>query len=443
MTKVGEGGGSSARASAWPPLVSAGPPCPATAVVAAETAGGPASGAQALSAVRAAEAGGPASNAQVLSVARGEGPLGPSWRAQCEREQEAALPAGHVVVTCAAPLGKGGLGRHTQEILAALERRGEQGTAVCGSNIKTHPVSGPLPTRVRLLTALTPLARRSPGWRVWARRVAFDADAARRLPPADHLVTFNRQALAQMQAARSAGYESLALVAASLHVRELAERHRRAYRQYPLEHSFAERVLKRYLLEYAQAERIYVASTGTWESFRAQGVPAEKLARFPLTPDPRYTPPDEPPATPTFDVVYVGALTVAKGVPLLIDAVRRLPHEDLRLVLVGGWSTRGMRRFVEEARARDPRIVLAPGDPLPRLRAARLCAHPTYGDGFAYAPAEALACGVPVAVSEDTGMQDLIAPGRDGTVLPTGDLDAWTAAIDAAYRGELLTPPAP
>jgi glycosyltransferase involved in cell wall biosynthesis len=65
-------------------------------------------------------------------------------------------------------------------------------------------------------------------------------------------------------------------------------------------------------------------------------------------------------------------------------------------------------------------------------------AHPTYEDGFAYAPAEALASGVPVLVSEDTGMKELIEPGVDGQILPTGNLDALTDAIDAAYRGEIL-----
>ena len=97
-----------------------------------------------------------------------------------------------------------------------------------------------------------------------------------------------------------------------------------------------------------------------------------------------------------------------------------------------------MRRFVEQARAEDPRIEVAPGDPLPRLREARLCVHPAYEDGFAYAPTEALACGVPVIVSEDTGMKDLIDSGRDGLILPTGDRVALTEAIEAAYRGEIL-----
>src|SRR5208283_3463120 len=125
--------------------------------------------------------------------------------------------------------------------------------------------------------------------------------------------------------------------------------------------------------------------------------------------------------------------------PLLIDAVRRLPHADMRLLLVGGWETRGMRRFIENACADDRRISVRPGDPLPHLQAARLYVHPTYADGFAYAPVEAMACGVPVIVSEDTGMKGLIDPGRNGLILATGDLGALTEAIDAAYRSEIMT----
>jgi glycosyltransferase involved in cell wall biosynthesis len=129
---------------------------------------------------------------------------------------------------------------------------------------------------------------------------------------------------------------------------------------------------------------------------------------------------------------------VHKGVPLLIDAIRRLPFADLRLRLVGGWATRGMRRFVEHACAADRRILAGPGDPLPVLAAARLCVHPAYEDGFGYAPAEALASGVPVIVSEDTGMKDLIESPRSGVTVATGDLDALTLAIESAYRGELF-----
>ena len=236
----------------------------------------------------------------------------------------------------------------------------------------------------------------------------FDASVAQRLPQADGLIAFNGQALTQFRLARRKRYESIALVSANSHLRRVIRQHARAHKQYPLEGSWASHLVRRNLAEYARADRIYVASRYTRESFIEEGIPEELLSVFPLTPDPRYERDGARRLADGFDIVYVGSLAVHKGVPLLIDAVRRLPHADIRLRLVGGWGTRGMRRFVQSACAGDPRISVCPGDPLPHLRSARLCVHPAYEDGFAYAPAEALACGVPVIVSEDTGMKDLI-----------------------------------
>src|SRR5262249_23096814 len=157
---------------------------------------------------------------------------------------------------------------------------------------------------------------------------------------------------------------------------------------YPLERSFGTHVLGRYLKEYERADRIYGASRYSLESFRAAGVPEDKLALLPMTPHPRYEPAREEASASQFGIVYIGSLSVAKGVPLLIDAVRGLPHKDIKLTLVGGWKAPGVRRFIETARLADPRIEVAPGDPLPHLQRARLCVHPSYEDGFAYAPAE-------------------------------------------------------
>jgi glycosyltransferase involved in cell wall biosynthesis len=139
----------------------------------------------------------------------------------------------------------------------------------------------------------------------------------------------------------------------------------------------------------------------------------------------------------TFNVVYVGSLSVNKGVPLLIDAFRRLTHGDLRLVLVGSWGTRGMRLFVENACSLDPRITARLGDPLPDQLQASVYVHPSYEEGSPYAPAEALACGVPLIVSEDSAMKGHRIGLRSCTTVPTGDLTALTEAIEASYRGGL------
>jgi glycosyltransferase involved in cell wall biosynthesis len=353
--------------------------------------------------------------------------------------QESVLPAGRVVVSCGAQPGSGGLGRHLDEIMDAFARRGQDAECISATT-RIPPLPGaPHELRVRAATRLAqPWTRFSPAWRIWAVRAAYDAYAARRLPDADHLIAFNRQARAQFKAARRAGYESLSLMSASPHVRTVARQHALAHKQYPLERSFGTHVLGRYLAEYEQSDRIYAASRYTLESFLEQGVPEEKLSIFPLTPDPRYRPEERSKQVNSFDVVYIGSLSVAKGVPLLIDAVRRLPYADVRLILVGRWKSPGVRRFVEQACTEDPRILVAPGDPLPHLRGAAVCVHPTFEDGFAYAPAEALACGVPVLVSADTGMKDMVREGVNGLILPTGDSAALTGALEALYRREIL-----
>lgn len=366
--------------------------------------------------------------------------LDAAWRAERERAQELALPDGRVIVSCSAPLGSGGLGRHLGEIVGALERRGSQPTCICGSDASARRGLDLRANAAAVLAeALEPAARLSPPWHTWMDNVAFDLRAASQAPAAEHLIAFNGQALAQLRRAERERMDSVLLMSANSHLRRVVRMHGRALARYPLERSWATRLLGRNLAEYDRAERIYVASAHALESFVEEGVPEEKLSLFPLTADPRFAPNGSARAGGSFDVVYVGGLSVVKGVPLLIDAVRRLGHPDLRLVLVGGWGTRGMRRFVQDACASDARIRICRGDPLPHLRRAALCVHPSWEDGFGYAPVEALCCGVPAIVSENTGMKELIVPGRNGMVLPTGDLDALVEAIDSAYRGELLS----
>jgi len=376
-----------------------------------------------------------------------DGPLGERWRVAAEQDQRAVLPRGEVVVSCSAPLDSGGLGRHLGELARALESAnglapiyidGERG--VPGSAPKANSGLHAPAWEGALAAASLPIA---PGIRTWAHMRAFDKQTARALPRAEHLIAFNGQALAQLRAARAGGYQTTALVSANSHMQQVVERHELARRRYPLEGSWAAHMLRRNLAEYEQAERIYFASDYIRDSFLRRGVPAERLARFPLTPAPRFRPAEargvEWPASGSFfEIVYVGSLAVHKGVPLLIDAFRRLPQAELKLRLVGGWGSRGMRRFVQAACAADSRIIVSPGDPLAYLRGASLCVHAAYEDGFGYAPAEALATGVPVLVSEDTGMKELIGSPRDGLVLPTGDAGALSEAIEAACRGEIL-----
>jgi glycosyltransferase involved in cell wall biosynthesis len=368
-------------------------------------------------------------------------PFDGAWRSEREAAQQQAVPSGRVTLSCSAPFAGGGLGRHVQELWGALSRAGAGTRLLCGPSSEHRGVSPP-PERVEVqpgpLSRLgTRLLMPSPAWSTWQSARGFDLCARRHIGAAEHLLAFNGQALAQMRAARGAGYETVSLVSATAHMRHVAERQRLAHGRHPLERPWGPRVLARNLAEYELADSIFVASGHIRDSFLAAGVPEERLRPFPLTPDPRYRAAPRT-ASSRFEILYVGSLSVAKGVPLLVDAVRRLDAPELRLVLLGGWASRGMRRFLTTACAADPRIVVRLGDPLEQLRSADVYVHPSYDDGFGYAPCEALAAGVPAIVTEDTGMKELIAPGR-GLVIPTGDEDALAEALAAAYRREILS----
>jgi glycosyltransferase involved in cell wall biosynthesis len=264
----------------------------------------------------------------------------------------------------------------------------------------------------------------------------FDRAVARELAgPVGVFVGFVGMSLRSFVRARRLGAARMELHAASGHVDHVTRQDAAARRRHPIESGWlgeSQRAKSR--KEYEQADVIWVASEYSRRTFIEAGVDEKKLSRIHLRTAARFTPPPAKVNDGVFRAIYVGSLSVGKGVPLLINAFSRLPMREAELTLVGGCSTRRMRKFLEQAVARDPRIRIAPGDPLPQFQKANVCVHPSYQDGWGYAPAEALACGVPVVVSEDTGMKELVREGANGYVVPTGDEDALYERLEFLVR---------
>ncbi|GIV61827.1 MAG: hypothetical protein KatS3mg044_0693 [Rhodothermaceae bacterium] len=349
---------------------------------------------------------------------------------------------GPTVVSCRAPYGAGGLGRHFARVVEI-----ERAAGRLHRYFSIHPRPGDEGVGIRIgMPYVRPLIRMTPlrflrGWKNYVVGDLFDRVVAARLEPSEGaFIGFVGKSLHSFRVARAGGTRCLALHVGNSHVRKILRRHAAAYRQWGLERSWLNAAQARKAIrEYEMADLIFVNSAYTWASFVEEGVPESKLRRFRLEPDGRFVPPASRPDDDVFRVVYAGSLSVPKGIPVLVEAFTRLVG-PARLTLVGTWSSRGMRRYLERARARDPRIHVQPGDPLPHYQQADVCVHPSYEDGFAYAPAEALACGTPVVVTEDTGMKELVREGENGYIVPTGDVDALyerLAALQRAKQGRI------
>jgi alpha-maltose-1-phosphate synthase len=115
-------------------------------------------------------------------------------------------------------------------------------------------------------------------------------------------------------------------------------------------------------------------------------------------------------------VLFVGALIQRKGIGYLLDAVDRLGNQ-VELTLVG-------RRFAPNARVdaachrwRWFESVTHAGV-LELMREADVLVLPSLAEGCALTVLEALACGLPVIVTPNTGSLEFVRDGREGYVVP-------------------------
>jgi glycosyltransferase involved in cell wall biosynthesis len=350
------------------------------------------------------------------------------------------------IISANAPYGEGGLGGFLATVVEEARATGELACYYSFAGRANDPCG-----RTISLDRWAPLLRLPPcrwhhSWREWLASEWFDRAVAHRLAPTDVFHGFGGSCLRSLRQARRIGVGELTVESATSHIDNVWRQHRAAATTYPIEESWLSAAsYRKTLREYALADTIVVSSEYARQSFLVRGVPALKLRRRVQTAARRFAPPPAWQAHSGFRVIYVGRLQVTKGVPVLMDAFARLEDADATLTLVGGTATEQMDRYLRSRLAADRRITIAPGDPLPHLHRADVLVHPTYEDGFALAPMEAIACGVPVLVTDDTGMKEHVSSGQNGFVLPTGDVDSLVEHLRVIrarpLRGTFQPPP--
>jgi len=339
-------------------------------------------------------------------------------------------------IACNSGYGAGGVGQHFAQLVEETRAAGALHRYYAPEVKPDDDRACRLPTPAwhDWITRYTPI-RFDPGWRSFVRNDLFDRQVAAALDaPADRFMGFVGKSLHSFRRAQHLGSDQLELVAANSHVRNVRRLHQWAHERHGVGDSWLNAAQRRKTRrEYEAADTIYVHSDYTRSSFLEAGFSEDDLERTHLQVHPRFHPPARRPDDDTFRIVYVGRVESTKGIPLLLEAFSQLPRIDKQLTLVGGWSTRRMRKYMEPWLL-DDRIRMAPGDPLPAYHQADVFVHPTYEDGFGYAPMEALACGVPVIVTEDTGMKEYVDDGENGFVVPTGCIDPIVDRLERLTR---------
>ncbi len=180
--------------------------------------------------------------------------------------------------------------------------------------------------------------------------------------------------------------------------------------------------------EWALADRIICGSAFVVEGLQSVGVEAAKCQVTPYGVDTRHFRPRET-SLPggVLNVLFVGRVSLQKGIPYLLEALRELNSSHIRCRLVGT-VTLDRRRLTEYSRWVE--VV----GPVPRTQVleayhwADVFVFPSICEGSALVTYEAMACGLPVITTSNAG--SVIRDGEEGFITPIRNPEALAERLE-------------
>jgi alpha-maltose-1-phosphate synthase len=193
-----------------------------------------------------------------------------------------------------------------------------------------------------------------------------------------------------------------------------------------------ERTIDREEAEYAEADIVTVPSTFAFRSFVEQGVPAKKLALLPYGVNVERFQPVAEPDEGRFDILFVGAMSLQKGVQYLVEAYLKVTHPAKSITFVGAPSPALISLLKSRGLWPSDAKVLGhvPQSELKNIMSrSHVLVLPSIQDGFGMVLAQAMACACPIIASKHTGAEELMSDGCEGYIVPIRDAHALAERI--------------
>jgi hypothetical protein len=257
----------------------------------------------------------------------------------------------------------------------------------------------------------------------FARRVA-----ATRLPEHDVFLAFSYAALEALRAEKARG-KLVVLDQLDPGLEEhliIREEERRFPRLVAAPRDVPDAYYDRMKAEWAAADRIVVNSEWSRDCIVKHGAAPERIHVLPLAYESEAHAVTPRPAGRPVKALWLGRVTLQKGIQYLLQAAERLAGQPIRIRIAGAPAIRA-----DALRDAPPNVEwlgkVTQEKALALYREADVFVLPTLSDGFAMTQLEAMAHGVPVIATTHCGR--VVEDGVNGYLVPARDPDALAAAL--------------
>ena len=263
----------------------------------------------------------------------------------------------------------------------------------------------------------------------------FDMMAVRHLSPETNIyIGWSSKSERGLIKAKSIGAKTI-LERGSSHILYQTEILTEEFRRYSMEPKKCfthPKVIEKEIREYEMADYISVPSEFARLSFIEKGFPDSKIIKNPYGVNlsqfkPGYKKDD------VFRVIFVGQMSLRKGVHYLLEAFDKLKLHKAELILVGA-RTPEIEPYFEKYKNTYTYLGVKPQSELMHYyQQSTVFVICSIEEGLAMVQFQAMASGLPLICTVNSGGEDLIEHGREGFVVPIRSVEAVCEKIQWMY----------
>ncbi len=340
-----------------------------------------------------------------------------------------SVHAPQVVYSANVRLGGGGMGSSLVQMIVGLHAANLLRQVIVSSYRPTPIPSGLITSQGLFGRALKRLAfLERTGWGDYLTNRQFDRWASWVMQPADIFESWTGFCLSSLKTAKKRGSHTF-LGHGSAHPRTQLDLINAERRRWGVARMYETPLVHQIEQEFALADTIIIQSRFSERTLVERGIPAEKLVRIPLGVDVRRFAPAESRSSGPFRVLFVGQLTLRKGLQYLLEAWKQLHWNDAELLVVGQLMPDFKPVMKHYADLTGVRWVGHTSDPVAYYQQSDAFVMPSVEDGFGLVLTEAMACALPVIVSDHTGAADLVRDGENGWIVQYDQVEQYAAAL--------------